>query len=59
MATSNENLEGTTPITPEERVTLQETISNALDGFAVEVVGEPNREGDSAYAIAIIKKMEG
>lgn len=57
--TSSEDLEGTLPISELEREELQETILMALpDEFEVKVVGEPNREGDSDYAVAIIKKME-
>lgn len=62
MATSKESLVGTVPITAEERAKLQEAIRGALVSvdfgvFSADVVGEPNREDDSDYAIAIIKKQ--
>ena len=62
MAVSKESLVGTEPITAEERSQLQEAIRGALADadfgvFSADVVGEPNREGDSDYAIAIIKKQ--
>lgn len=63
MAASKEPLVGTEPITAEERNQLQEVIRYALSSvefgvFSADVVGEPNREGDSDYAIAIIKKQD-
>lgn len=59
MATSAEDLEGTTPISEKERAELGETIATAIGtGYSVKLVGEPDQSAsESDYAVAIIKKL--
>lgn len=61
MVKSKEDLTDTLPVTEEDREELQSVINDAIAAadigvYSVRVVGEPNREGTSEYAVAILMK---